>query len=88
MRGAEEDCRRQGIAFLPMAAESFGGWHGTAEVKVMKLGAALARNTGQEEGEAVRHLWVRLAILLQRGNAAIVGNMVPTHPTATVIGID
>ena len=26
-RGAAEDCRRQGIAFLPLAAESFGGWH-------------------------------------------------------------
>jgi hypothetical protein len=62
VRGAEEDCRRQGIAFLPMAAESFGGWHRTGEVQVLTLGAALARNTGQEEGEAVRHLWVRLAI--------------------------
>ena len=59
-----------------------------AEDEVKKLGAALARNTGQEEGEAKRHLWGRLGILLQRGNAAILGNRVPSHPTATVNGID
>ena len=27
VQGAGEACRRQGIAFLPMAVESFGGWH-------------------------------------------------------------
>ena len=71
-----------------MAAESFGGWHRVAEAEVKKLGAALARNTGQEEEEAVRHLWGRLGILLQRGNAAILGNRVPAHPSAAVNGMD
>ena len=27
MNGAHEECRRQGIAFLPIVAETFGGWH-------------------------------------------------------------
>ena len=62
VRGAAEDCRRQGIAFLPLAVESFGGWHSAAVGEVGKLAAALARQTGQEEGEAVRHLWGRLSI--------------------------
>ena len=70
-QGAAEDCRRQGIVFLPLAVESFGGWHSAVLREVKKLGAALARQTGQEEGEAVGHLWGRLGILLQRGNAAI-----------------
>ena len=56
---AEELCWRQGIAFLPLVAETFGG---------------LARHTGQEEGEAISHLWSRMGILLQRGNAAILLN--------------
>ena len=73
VRGAEEECRAQGIAFLPMVAESLGGWHSVAEREVRKLGAALARHTGQEEGEAISHLWGRLGVLLQRGNAAILG---------------
>ena len=86
VRGAQEDCRRQGIAFLPMAAESFGGWHSVAEQEVRKLGTALARHTRQEEEEAVRHLWGRLGILLQRGNAAILGNRVPTYPDTHIDG--
>ena len=60
-----------------MVAETFGGWHPGAEREVKKLGAALARHTGQEEGEAISHLWSRMGILLQRGNAAILGNRVP-----------
>ena len=87
VRGAEEDCRRQGISFIPMAAESFGGWHAAAEREIRKLGAALARHTGQVEGEATRHVWQRLGILLQRGNAAILGNRVPSHSTSAVDGI-
>ena len=87
MRGAEEDCRRQGIAFTPMVAESFGGWHSAAEQEVRKLGTALARHTGQEEGEAISHLWGRLGVLLQRGNAAILANRVPAPPRAIINGM-
>ena len=31
MNGAFEECRRQGIAFLPIVAETFGGWKGGEE---------------------------------------------------------
>ena len=86
-RGAAEDCRRQGIVFLPLAVESFGGWHSAVLGEVKKLGAALARQTGQEEGEAVGHLWGRLGILLQRGNAAILGNRVPARPAPHIDGV-
>ena len=48
MTAAAEDCQQQGIAFLPLAAESLGGWHQTAEREVKKLAAALARNTGKQ----------------------------------------
>ena len=74
-----EDCQRQGIFFLPFVVESKVGWHATAERQVKKLGSCLARHTaGQSEGKAISHLWGRLGILLQRGNAAILGNRVPT----------
>ena len=87
VRGAEDDCRAQGIAFLPMVAEALGGWHTVAEREVKKLGTALARHTGQEEGEAISHLWVRLGVLLQRGNAAILANRIPSLPSPNVDGI-
>ena len=77
---------RQGIAFLPIVAETFGGWHSDTKREV-KLGAALARHTGQDEGEATSHLWSRMSILLQRGNAAILGNRIPNQPGAYIDGI-
>ena len=55
---------------------------------VKKLGAALSRHTaGQEEGEAISHLWSRMGILLQRGKATILGNRVPALPWAHIDGI-
>ena len=55
--------------------------------EVRKLGSALARHTGQDEAEAVSHLWGRLGILLQRGNAAILGNRIPALPDPQRDGI-
>ena len=49
--------------------------------------SALARHTGQEEGEAISHLWGRLGVLLQRGNAAILANRVPALPGAIIDGL-
>ena len=55
---------------------------------VKKLGAALSRHTaGQEEGEAISHLWSRMGILLKWGNSAILGNRVPALPGAHIDGI-
>ena len=64
-----------------------GGWHAAAEREVKKLGSALARHTGQTEGEAISHLWGRLGILLQRGNVALLGNRVPAFPGPAIDGI-
>ena len=49
------------------------GWHEVAVREVERLGAALARQSGQDEDEAVRHLWGKLAFLLQRGNSVMLG---------------
>ena len=50
MRKTEEECRRQEIIFLPLAAKALGGGHPLAVDQVKKLGGALARQTGEEEG--------------------------------------
>ena len=50
------------------------------------LAGALARHTGQEEKDVLRHQWGSLAISLQRGNAAILGNMIPTYYSLTIDG--
>ena len=70
-----------------MVVESFGGWHEPFVREVERVGAALARQSGQEEEEAVRHLWGKLGMLLQRGNAAILANRVPSFPVPAIDGI-
>ena len=83
-------CFRRKLTLWPghlIVAETFGGWHPSAQREVKKLGSALARHTGQDEAEAVSHLWGRLGILLQRGNAAILGNHVPALPDPEIDGI-
>ena len=85
-RNTEELCREQGIKFIPIVAESLGGWHKVALEQFSKLGSALARHTGQEEGEKIGHLVKRVAILLQRGLAGMVLNRIPGHPAAEIDG--
>ena len=86
MRTSADACRAQGITFLPLAAETFGGWHEVAVDQVRKLAGALARHNVQEEGEAISHTWSRLGVLLQRGNAAMMANRIPTFPAAPTGG--
>ena len=47
---------------LPIVAESLCGWHTGAKREVKRIGAA--RHTEQEEGEAISHLWGRLAYVM------------------------
>jgi hypothetical protein len=77
MREAGEQCRREGIVFIPLALESLGGWHEAAVLEVKKLGSALARHTGQVEGVAIGHLFQKLSVLLVKGNSALVSNRMP-----------
>ena len=90
MRGTAEDCRRQGISFIPIVCESFGGFDGRAEREIKKISAALSLHTGVEPGQATHHVWGRLSCLLMRGNAAILGNRVPAaaYPHAEVDGCE
>ena len=73
-------CDQQGITLIPMAAESLGGWHKVALEQLRKLVSALARHTGQEEGETISHLLTRASVLLQKGLSSLLLNRIPGHP--------
>ena len=83
-----EDCRRQGIKFIPLAVESLGGWHELAVAEIRKLAAALARQTGQEEKEARSHLFQRLSVLLVKGNCSLFMNRKPDNIVAEIDGVE
>ena len=44
----------------------------------------MRQEAGQEEGEAISHLWERLGVLLQRSNAPTLANRVPAPPRAMI----
>ena len=82
-------CQAAGIEFIPLPAETLGGWHDVAVQQVKKLGAALARQQGkteQEEAETIRHLFQRLSISLMKGNASLFINRYQTFPSAQIDG--
>ena len=87
MRGAADDCERQGVSFIPLAFESLGGWHKVAVREVKKIAQAMARQTGREESEICSHAISRLSLLLMKGNSAILINRIPSAPQGPIDGV-
>ena len=71
VQGAAQACQEQGIAFLPIAMETLGGFHKVALEQVKRMRAAVARHQGIEEHVATKQLFQRLSVTLMRGNAAL-----------------
>ena len=69
---------REGLAFIPLAVDTFGRWHPKALEVITTLGRQLARNVGREGGEAVRHLRQRLGVMLVRDSVAMLCARTPT----------
>ena len=69
VQGAAAACYEQGITFLPIAAETLGGLHRVAVIQLKRLASALARQSGEDEGIATRHLFQRFSLCLMQGNA-------------------
>ena len=57
-----------------------------ADAQIKRLGAALARQTGQVESDKIRHVFQSLAVRLAKGNAALFLNRTPSFPNPEVDG--
>ena len=64
VQGAAQACQDQGIAFLPIAIETLGGFHKVAVEQVKRIGVAVARHQGVLETVAVKQLFQRLSLTL------------------------
>ena len=78
--------RTQGISFIPMVVESFGGWGDVAIEVVQRLAASLSRQTGRLEEEVQSHTWRRLEVTHQRVNGQILANRQPYHLAPMIDG--
>ena len=83
-----EACRREGMVFIPLVVETLGGWEEQADVQIKRLGAALARQTGQDESDKIRHVFQSLAVRLAKGNAALFLNRTHSFPNTEVDGLE
>ena len=57
------------------------------EAELKKLGAALARQTGQEDSVATSHIFQKLSVLLVKGNCAMINNRQPGIIPTSVDGL-
>ena len=73
MRAAYDACNAQRISFIPLPVETFGGWHPAAIKHIARLGRELSRSpAGISQDTASKHLFQRLALSVQKGNAALI----------------
>ena len=86
MRQVEEACEREGIVFIPLPIETFGGWSEGAVTQIKRLGTALAGRSGRDQGEVISHLFQKPSVLLNRGNAALICNRVPEIFSVDLVG--
>ena len=86
MAGAWDQCRAANIAFIPIVAESLGGWHQVAVDQIKKLARCLATHTGQGIEESTAHLFTRLSTVLVRGCVEMVLNRSPTFASPEIGG--
>ena len=71
MRDHADSCKEQGIFFQPLVVETFGGWDKDALIFLKKIARQSARRWGKNDAIGIKQFFQRLAITLQRGNAAL-----------------
>ena len=64
-----EACHAVGVSFIPLVAESIGGWSEEAAQTISEIGRLQGQRLGIPPAETTRHLFQRCAISLWKGNA-------------------
>ena len=75
-------CSRAGVNFIPLAVEALGGWATEAIETICDLARFLGqRSASLSDSSPRRHLFQRLSVTLQKGNAQLLLLRVPSIPT-------
>ena len=81
-------CQQEGIAFIPFPVETLGGWPRLSSISrswPRARSGAMARM--RMWILAVNQLFQRFLVLLVKGNAALILNRIPNHPTSDIDGV-
>ena len=72
MASAFHACAQVNVSFIPLAAETLGGWHPEAADQLTRIARTLARQTVAPESVTIKYLFQKLAITLQWANATMI----------------
>ena len=75
------------MVFRPLPMDTFGAWSDTMVAEVRRMGSSLARQTGGEESDVIRHLIQRVAVVLAKVNTAMILNRTPAYTSSHVDGV-
>ena len=70
--GTDDDCRAQGIAFIPMIAETSGGWGPAAMCTIKRIAKAAAIRADLDPGKVLAAHLASLCTVIRRANARAV----------------
>ena len=82
MAAHAEACRSVGVYFVPIVAETLGGWSELAIDTIKSIGRLQGQRLSIPPPNSTRHLFQRLAISLWKGNATLLIRRQPTRPAA------
>ena len=87
MRKHFQPCRANGVSFVPLVVETLGGWDTDAIDHLRGIVKKAASRSPSPTETAIRQLFQRLSVLLQRANAGLIAARAPPLPPPHVIGI-
>ena len=74
------------VSFIPLAVETFCGWHPSAAVELKRIASRLARQTNAYESVVISHFFQKLASSLQRTNASLLLSRKTDFPPSDIDG--
>ena len=77
VRVHNEACHTEGVSFIPLVAESLGGWSEKAILNITRIGRLLGQRTGTPTIDTTRHL-LRLFVSLWKRNTILWLTRFPT----------
>jgi hypothetical protein len=70
-------CDAVSIDFVPLAVDTLGGWHPDAILQIGAIARNIGRRADKDQATSSRHLFQKLRLMLQRGNAILLAGRRP-----------
>ena len=86
VRKYKERCSTDGMEFVLLAVDTFGGWHKVALEMRAKLGCHLAREVGKDKYDTVKHFQQRLGLIQVCKNMNMLLSRGPELPPSQISG--